>query len=136
MYNTRIAPSPTGDMHLGTARTAYFNWLAARASGGKFMLRIDDTDPMRSKREFIEPIYDIMEWLGLNYGNMVCQSDRTQRYLSVAKNLVENGWAEEKQGAIFLTKIDVPDLWQDEIGGAEVRYDHRWAVVKGNRDWA
>ena len=59
-YNTRIAPSPTGDMHLGTARTAYFNWLAARSSGGRFLLRIDDTDPVRSKPEFTQVILEVM----------------------------------------------------------------------------
>ena len=52
-YNTRIAPSPTGDMHFGTCRTAYFNWLAARASGGSFLLRIDDTDKKEARKSML-----------------------------------------------------------------------------------
>ena len=65
-YVTRIAPSPTGMMHIGTARTAWFNWLAARASGGKFLLRMDDTDTERNQKEAEQPIFDGLEWLGLN----------------------------------------------------------------------
>jgi glutamyl-tRNA synthetase len=85
MLNTRIAPSPTGDMHLGTARTAYFNWLAARATGGKFILRIDDTDLERSKPEHTEVILETMEWLGLDYDEIHYQSKRQDRYEDIVR---------------------------------------------------
>ena len=64
---TRIAPSPTGYMHIGTARTALFNWLYARGRGGKFLLRIEDTDRERSTPEATDAILRGMEWLGLDY---------------------------------------------------------------------
>jgi len=66
-YNTRIAPSPTGEMHLGTMRTAYFNWLAARASGGKFIVRVDDTDTDRNQSEISKTIFTAMGWFGLDF---------------------------------------------------------------------
>jgi len=70
---TRIAPSPTGYMHIGTARTALFNWLYARGRGGKFLLRIEDTDRARSTPEATEAILGGLEWLGLDYdGSAVC----------------------------------------------------------------
>ena len=62
---TRIAPSPTGSMHIGTARTALFNWLYARHTGGKFLLRVEDTDRERSTQAAVEVIFDGMKWLGL-----------------------------------------------------------------------
>ena len=64
---TRIAPSPTGVMHVGTARTALFNYLFAKQHGGKFVLRVEDTDKERSKKEFEDNIVEVMHWLGLNY---------------------------------------------------------------------
>ena len=67
MVRVRLAPSPTGTLHIGTARTAVFNWLFARCSGGKFLLRIEDTDKERSKVEFTENILEGLEWLGLNW---------------------------------------------------------------------
>ena len=101
--NTRIAPSPTGDMHLGTARTAYFNWLAARASGGQFILRIDDTDLNRSKPEYTQVILDTMNWLGLDYDHIVYQSQRFDVYLKQAEMLIAQGWAKKEDGAIVLS---------------------------------
>lgn len=62
-YTTRIAPSPTGMMHIGTARTALFNWLVARATGGRFLLRMDDTDADRNMPEAEQPIFDGLTWL-------------------------------------------------------------------------
>ena len=64
---TRIAPSPTGHMHIGTARTALFNWLYARGRGGKFLLRIEDTDKMRSSTEATQAIFNGIKWLGLDF---------------------------------------------------------------------
>jgi glutamyl-tRNA synthetase len=78
--HTRIAPSPTGLLHIGTARTAYFNWLAARASGGTFLLRIDDTDADRSTQENTDAVFRALDWLGLHHDKTVKQSDRLDRY--------------------------------------------------------
>jgi glutamyl-tRNA synthetase len=120
MYNTRIAPSPTGDVHIGTARTAYHNWLAARASGGKFILRIDDTDTSRSKPEYVDVILETLKWLTLDYDEIIYQSSRFDTYKRVANLLLANGWAKEDNGGIILTlktREGLPDHWIDEISG-------------------
>lgn len=118
MFNTRIAPSPTGDMHLGTARTGYFNWLAARASGGKFLLRIDDTDLTRSDPKFTEVILDTMTWLGLDHDLLAFQSQRFNRYREIAESLVTLGDAIRlDNGAIGLVPKNVPDSFVDELAG-------------------
>ena len=91
---TRIAPSPTGYMHIGTARTALFNWLYARGRGGKFLLRIEDTDRERSTPEATDAILRGMEWLGLDYdGESVSQSERADRHAEVAHHLLSEGKA-------------------------------------------
>ncbi len=91
---TRIAPSPTGYMHIGTARTALFNWLYARGRGGKFLLRIEDTDRARSTPEATQAIYDAMRWLGLDWdGEPVSQNDQAERHAEVAHALLASGKA-------------------------------------------
>src|SRR5713226_3654030 len=92
-YTTRIAPSPTGNAHLGTMRTALFCWLAARATGGKFILRIDDTDMDRNKENCVKIIYDTMRWLGLSYDLTFRQSSRIKEYQMHAENLLSKGLA-------------------------------------------
>ena len=119
MYNTRIAPSPTGDMHLGTARTAYFNWLVARSTGGKFFLRIDDTDVDRNDESKVDDIYQIMDWLKLDYDRVYRQSDYLDDYLAAAKRLVIYDLANQlDDGAIvFNTQVLGFSSWHDEIAG-------------------
>ena len=91
---TRFAPSPTGALHIGGARTAIFNWLFARHYGGKFILRIEDTDRARSTEESISEILDAMKWLGLNWDEGVFrQSDRLSIYQEYAKKLLASGKA-------------------------------------------
>ena len=91
---TRIAPSPTGYMHIGTARTALFNWLYARGRGGKFLLRIEDTDRERSTPEATDAILRGVEWLGLDYdGEAVSQFERADRHAEVAHHLLTEGKA-------------------------------------------
>ncbi|SFG19462.1 glutamyl-tRNA synthetase [Palleronia marisminoris] len=91
---TRIAPSPTGFMHVGTARTALFNWLYARGRGGKFLLRVEDTDRARSTPEATEAILKGLRWLGLDWdGDAVSQADRAERHAEVARAMVESGAA-------------------------------------------
>ena len=97
-----MAPSPSGYLHVGTARTALFNWLHARHHGGTFILRVDDTDFVRSSREYEEEILNSVRWLGLDWDEGIGrggahgtyrQSDRLDRYLSLAEELVEAGAA-------------------------------------------
>ncbi|MZR13060.1 glutamate--tRNA ligase [Maritimibacter sp. DP07] len=91
---TRFAPSPTGYLHIGGARTALFNWLYARGRGGKFLLRIEDTDRARSTPEATAAIFDAMEWLGLDYdGEPVSQAARAERHVEVAEEMLAAGTA-------------------------------------------
>jgi glutamyl/glutaminyl-tRNA synthetase len=83
--NTRFAPSPTGPFHIGSARTAYFNWLAARATGGCFILRIDDTDRARSDLKWEHQVRDSMIWLGLDWDRTYRQTDRFEFYVEYAE---------------------------------------------------
>ncbi len=91
---TRFAPSPTGFLHIGGARTALFNWLFARGHGGKFLLRIEDTDRARSTPEATQAIIDGLAWLGLDHdGEIVSQFDRADRHRAVALEMLEKGRA-------------------------------------------
>ena len=91
---TRFAPSPTGYLHIGGARTALFNWLYARGRGGKFLLRIEDTDRARSTPEATEAIYDGLRWLGLDWdGEAVSQFARVERHRAAALTMLETGGA-------------------------------------------
>lgn len=91
---SRFAPSPTGFLHIGGARTALFSWLLARAAGGEFRLRIEDTDRERSTQEATDAIIDSMKWLGLEHdGEIVFQSDRADRHNEVIDQLIESGHA-------------------------------------------
>src|SRR3989344_8920015 len=89
----RIAPSPTGNLHIGTARTALFNWLFARHHGGDFILRIEDTDLERSRPEFEADIVEGLDWLGLKYDEFYRQSERTKFYTKAVNSLLESGKA-------------------------------------------
>lgn len=91
MTTTRFAPSPTGYIHIGNLRTALFNFLIARKSGGSFILRIDDTDPERSKEEYVDAIKQDLEWLGLHWDRVERQSDRLEQYNAAADKLREIG---------------------------------------------
>ena len=111
----RIAPSPTGQLHIGNARTALFNWLYAKANNGKFLVRIDDTDTERSTKEYENDIISNLRWLGLDWDEGVevggpygeyRQSLRFDRYQEVAEVLLSQGKAYEDQGAI---RFKVPE---------------------------
>ncbi|MGR3568264.1 MAG: glutamate--tRNA ligase [Pseudooceanicola nanhaiensis] len=91
MTTTRFAPSPTGHIHVGNLRTALFNWLIARKAGGTFILRIDDTDPERSKEEYVDAIKEDLEWLGLTWDRVERQSLRLDRYAEAADKLRDMG---------------------------------------------
>ena len=91
MTTTRFAPSPTGYIHVGNLRTALMNYLIARKAGGTFILRIDDTDPERSKEEYVDAIKQDLEWLGLHWDRVERQSERLDRYAEAADKLREIG---------------------------------------------
>jgi glutamyl-tRNA synthetase len=102
MFTVRFAPSPTGWLHLGSARSALFNWLAARHSGGRFLLRIEDTDRVRSEERFLEEIIEDLKWLGLSWdGELVFQSRRFDLYRAKAEALVAAGKAAREGEAIL-----------------------------------
>src|SRR5437764_15398677 len=90
----RFAPSPTGMLHIGGARTALFNWLYARHTGGTFLLRIEDTDRERSTPQAVEAILNGMTWMGLNWdGEVIYQFARAARHREVAEKLLAEGKA-------------------------------------------
>ncbi len=91
MTTTRFAPSPTGYIHIGNLRTALMNWLIARKAGGTFILRIDDTDPVRSKQEYVDAIKQDLDWLGLHWDREEHQSARLDRYAAAADRLRDMG---------------------------------------------
>ena len=91
MTTTRFAPSPTGYIHIGNLRAALFNYSIARQNGGTFVLRIDDTDPERSKDEYVQGIMDDLTWLGLTWDRMEYQSKRMDKYLEAKQKLIDMG---------------------------------------------
>ncbi len=119
MVRVRFAPSPTGFLHIGGARTALFNWMYAKALGGKFILRIEDTDKVRSKDEYLTEILDSMKWLGLDYDEFYKQSDRFDIYRKYAQQLLDEGKAFKDGEAIILKVpekiVKLYDLIRDEI---------------------
>lgn len=115
-YNTRVAPSPTGHFHLGTARTAYHNWLAARATGGKFILRIDDTDQNRNNDDYVDLIYTALDWLGIDFDDTFKQSGRLDHYKDVAHQLMSKNLAIKDGDAIRLNADFALDGWNDFYG--------------------
>ena len=123
----RIAPSPTGQLHIGNARTALFNWLYAKANNGTFLVRIDDTDTERSTSEYQKDITDNLKWLGLHWDEGIevgdsndtyKQSSRFDRYREVAENLLSKNLAYEDDGAIrFKVPNDGSIEFNDYIRG-------------------
>jgi glutamyl-tRNA synthetase len=97
MTKVRFAPSPTGNLHIGGARTALFNWLYARATGASFVLRIEDTDAKRSKPEYLEEILFSLKWLGFNWDELYRQSERFDIYREYAQKLLSDGSAYEAE---------------------------------------
>ena len=89
---TRFAPSPTGPLHIGGVRTALFNWLFAKSKGGNFLLRIEDTDKERSKKEYQDQIIQSLEWIGINYdSNEYIQSTKISSHVKIAEELLKKG---------------------------------------------
>jgi len=128
MVRTRFAPSPTGYLHIGGARTALFSWAYARRHGGKFILRIEDTDLERSTQQSIQAILDGMAWLGLNYDEgPFYQMQRLARYHEVAEQLLQNNQAYY----CYATKEELDEMRERQLAaGLKPRYDGRWRDSK------
>ena len=108
MVKVRFAPSPTGYLHIGGARTALFNWMYAKSTGGTFVLRIEDTDKQRSKKEFEEEILDSMRWLGLEWDELYYQGQRFDVYREQAQKLLDEGKAYQEGPTTRLFVIEDP----------------------------
>lgn len=121
---TRFAPSPTGYLHIGGARTALFNWLYARHHGGRTLLRIEDTDQKRSTQDAIDKIIEGLDWLGLDFDDApVFQSDRAERHAEVAHKLLEAGHAYK----CFATSEELEQMRAEQRANKQpMRYDRRW----------
>ncbi len=121
---TRFAPSPTGFLHIGGARTALFNWLFARHHGGRFRLRIEDTDRKRSTPEAIEAIFAGLRWLELDWdGETVYQSERAARHAEVARRLLDEG----KAYRCYCSPEELEEMRQKaRAEGSKKLYDGRW----------
>ncbi len=121
---TRFAPSPTGFLHIGGARTALFNWLYARHHGGRALLRIEDTDRNRSTQEAIDAILDGLDWLGLDYDeDPTFQSQRAERHSEIANKLLETGHAYK----CFATTEELEAMRAEQRANKQsLRYDGRW----------
>lgn len=126
---TRIAPSPTGFLHLGTARTALYSWAYARHYGGQFILRIEDTDIARSTSESVEQILASMAWLGLDYDEgPIYQMQRLARYQEVAQQLLDKNLAYR----CYATPQELETMrLQQKERGEKTRYDGRWRPEPG-----
>src|SRR5262245_8437628 len=120
----RFAPSPTGYLHIGGARTALFNWLFARHHGGKFLLRIEDTDRARSTPEAVAAILDGRKWLGLDWdGPEVYQFARMDRHAQVARDLLAAG----KAYYCYASPEELDEMRAAaKAAGKPMRYDGRW----------
>ena len=117
---TRFAPSPTGNLHIGSARTALFNYLFCKQQKGKFILRIEDTDKERSKKSFEQDIIDNLKWLGLEWDEEYKQSKRTDIYEKYIKKLLD----EKKAYYCFCTKKELEAMRQEQMSrGVAPKYN-------------
>lgn len=130
---TRFAPSPTGFLHIGGARTALFNWLYARGRGGKFLLRIEDTDRARSTPEATEAIYEGLKWLGLDWdGDAISQFARVDRHQAAADQMLETGGAFR----CYATQEEIAAAREAaKAEGRPPQFNSPWRD-KGPDDWA
>jgi len=121
---TRFAPSPTGFLHIGGARTALFNWLFTRHHGGEFRVRVEDTDRKRSTQEAVEAIFDGLNWLGLKAGNdIVFQYEGRMRHAEVANQLL----SDDKAYYCYASKEELKEMRETAMKqGRPIGYDGRW----------
>ncbi len=132
MTRVRFAPSPTGYLHLGGGRTALFNWLYAQTKKGKFILRIEDTDTLRSKQEYVDEILESLEWLGFKWDEIYYQSKRMDLYRSYAERLFKAGRAyleksqipnPKSQGEAIIFKVEPQKIKVKDLIRGEIEFD-------------
>jgi len=125
---TRFPPSPTGFMHIGNARTALFNWLYAKHTGGKFVVRIEDTDRKRHSEEAVQAIIDGLKWLGLDHnGEITSQFANQERHREVAQNLLDQG----KAYKCYCSPEELQEMREKARSeGKQASYDRRWRDSK------
>jgi len=128
MFRVRFAPSPSGFLHIGGARTALFNWIFAQASKGKFVLRIEDTDQARSKQEFVDEILNSLSWLGFNWDEVYYQSKRFDIYQQYAQKLLAQGLAyteksEKGPGEAIIYKVQPQQIVVHDLIRGEIVFD-------------
>ncbi|MDD5560827.1 MAG: glutamate--tRNA ligase [Candidatus Omnitrophica bacterium] len=127
MVRVRFAPSPTGNLHIGGGRTALFNWLFAKSQKGKFILRIEDTDQLRSRQEFVDEILFSLKWLGFQWDELYYQSQRFVRYRMHADKLLKSGQAyiekspEGKEAVIF--KVNAQKIMVNDLIRGAIEFD-------------
>src|SRR4051794_37467329 len=122
----RFAPSPTGALHIGGARTALYNWLLARGQGGTFVLRIEDTDRERSTPENVAQILDALAWLELDWDEgPISQADRVGRHEEEIKRLLDDGAAYEDEGAVRLRVPDEGATTVTDVIRGEIVFEHQ-----------
>ncbi len=123
MVRVRFAPSPTGIPHIGNTRTALFNFLHARHTGGVFILRIEDTDQKRIVKGAEEAIFEILDWLGISPDEKFKQSERLPIYKKHIKILLDKKIAYEKDGAVYVHVSDEKDFsWVDAVGNKKISF--------------
>ena len=136
MVKVRFAPSPTGYLHIGGARTCLFNWLYTRKLGGEFILRIEDTDLARSKKEYLDEILESIKWLGMDWDAIYHQSQRFDLYREYAQKLIQEGKAYKKEGAVFFKydfeSIEIDDLIRGRIVFNELPKDEEVIIKSDN----
>lgn len=125
MVRVRFAPSPTGIPHIGNTRTAFFNYLFAKANKGEFILRIEDTDQKRIVKEAENAILEILDWLGItNDGEILHQSERLEIYKKYSDELLEKKIAYKKDGAIWIAMPkDKTYEWNDLVGNKKIKFE-------------
>ena len=127
MVKTRFAPSPTGHLHIGGLRTAIFNYFFAKANNGEFILRIEDTDRERSKREFTEAILDALKWCGLEWDDVCFQSERNDIYEKYMDKLMDEG----KAYRCYCSKERLDNLKREQLQrGENPHYDGHCRSLK------
>ncbi len=132
MVRVRFAPSPTGNLHIGGARTAIFNWMFARSQNGAFILRIEDTDRERSKKEFLDEIINSLGWLGFHWDELYHQSERMDQYRLYADKLLKEGAAyvekTEGRGEAVIYKVPAKTVVLKDVIRGDISFDS--SVIK------
>ncbi|MBN1913349.1 MAG: glutamate--tRNA ligase [Candidatus Omnitrophica bacterium] len=126
MVKVRFAPSPTGYLHIGGARTALFNWLYARSKGGKFILRIEDTDKERSRKEYVDEILESLSWLGFSWDEIYYQSQRASIYQEHAARILKEGRAyieKTEKGEAIIYKVNPQNITVDDLIRGQINFD-------------